>query len=104
MDGKANVEWDTPFIANLTLNAALQYYGKSYQDTSANYRLSSYTTVDFGAKYVVKVADKQTLTLRGGVENAFNKRYWQVQRGQYDRSFAVLGMPRTYWANMEYSF
>ncbi|WGE55812.1 TonB-dependent siderophore receptor [Actinobacillus equuli subsp. equuli] len=101
---KANVEWDTPFVANLTLNAALQYYGKSYQDSAANYRLPSYTTVDFGAKYVVKVADKQTLTLRGGVENSFNKRYWQVQRGQYDRSFAVLGMPRTYWANMEYSF
>ncbi|MDE8035035.1 TonB-dependent receptor plug domain-containing protein [Actinobacillus equuli subsp. equuli] len=101
---KANVEWDTPFVANLTLNAALQYYGKSYQDSAANYRLPSYTTVDFGAKYVVKVADKQTLTLRGGVENAFNKRYWQVQRGLYDRSFAVLGMPRTYWANMEYSF
>ncbi len=101
---KANVEWDTPFVANLTLNAALQYYGKSYQDSKANYRLPSYTTVDFGAKYVVKVADKQTLTLRGGVENAFNKHYWQVQRGQYDRSFAVLGMPRTYWANMEYSF
>ncbi|WP_150538639.1 TonB-dependent siderophore receptor [Actinobacillus vicugnae] len=101
---KANVEWDTPFMRNLTLNAALQYYGKSYQDTKANYRLPSYTTVDFGAKYVVKVADKQTLTLRGGVENAFNKHYWQIQRGLYDRSFAVLGMPRTYWANMEYSF
>lgn len=101
---KANVEWDTPFVDNLTLNVALQYYGKSYQDTAANYRLPSYTTVDLGSKYVVKVAENQTLTLRGGIENVLNKHYWQVQRGLYDRSFAVLGMPRTYWANMEYSF
>ncbi len=101
---KAGVEWDTPFIQNLTLNAALQHYGKSYQDTAANYKLPSYTTVDLGAKYVVRVAEKQHLTLRAGVDNLFNKHYWQVQRGLYDRSFAVLGMPRTYWANMEYSF
>lgn len=101
---KSAVEWNTPFVPNLTLNAALQYYGASYQDSAANYKLPSYTTVDLGAKYVVKVSEKQTLTLRGGVENLFDKHYWQVQRGMYDRSFAVLGMPRTYWANMEYSF
>lgn len=101
---KSAIEWDPSFVPNLTLNAALQYYGSSYQDTAANYKLPSYTTVDFGAKYVVKMNDKQSLTFRGGVENAFNKHYWQVQRGLYDRSFAVLGMPRTYWANMEYSF
>lgn len=101
---KSAVEWNTLFVPNLTLNAALQYYGASYQDSAANYKLPSYTTVDLGAKYVVKVSEKQTLTLRGGVENLFNKHYWQVQRGMYDRSFAVLGMPRTYWANMEYSF
>lgn len=101
---KAAVEWDPSFAPNLTLNAALQYYGSSYQDTAANYKLPSYTTVDVGAKYVAKVADKQTVTLRAGVENLFNKHYWQIQRGLYNRSFAVLGMPRTYWANMEYSF
>lgn len=101
---KAAIEWDMPFVSGLTLNAAAQYYGKSYQDTKANYRLPSYTTVDFGAKYIYKINSNQDLTFRAGVENAFNKHYWQIQRGQYDRSFAVLGMPRTYWANMEYSF
>lgn len=101
---KAAVEWDTPFVRNLTLNAGLQHYGKSYQDTAATYRLPSYTTVDFGGKYSVKLGAKQELTLRAGVENLFNKHYWQVQRGQYDRSFAVVGMPRTYWTKAEYSF
>ncbi len=99
---KAAVEWDP--IQNVTLNAALQHYGSSYQDTAARYKLPSYTTVDLGAKYVLKVVGKQNLTFRAGVENLFNKHYWQVQRGQYDRSFAVVGLPRTYWVNVEYSF
>ncbi|OOF54253.1 TonB-dependent receptor [Rodentibacter genomosp. 2] len=101
---KAAVEWDTPFIRALTLNAAVQYYGKSYQDYSEKFAFPSYTTVDAGAKYVAKLSEQQSLTFRVGVENLFNKSYWQVQRGRYDRSFAVLGMPRTYWANVEYSF
>lgn len=101
---KANVEWDTPVLKGLTLNAALQHYGKSYQDTQAKYRLPSYTTVDLGAKYWLNLGQKQALVLRAGVENLFNKAYWQVQRGQYDRSMAVLGMPRTYWLKTEYNF
>lgn len=101
---KAGVEWDTPFIQNLTLNGAVQYYGSSYQNTAKTYKFPSYTTVDIGAKYLVKLDNTQSLTFTMGVENLFNESYWQVQRGLYDRSFAVLGMPRTYWANVEYSF
>ena len=50
-----------------------------------------------GARYKTKLG-KNTLTVSSSVENLFNKNYWQVQRGQYDRSFAVVGMPRTYAA------
>lgn len=99
---KAAVEWDV--MPNITLNAGLQHYGRSYQDTAAQYRLPSYTTVDLGGKYSIKFGAKQELTLRAGVENLFDKHYWQVQRGQYDRSFAVVGMPRTYWTKAEFSF
>ncbi|WP_032093890.1 TonB-dependent receptor plug domain-containing protein [Necropsobacter rosorum] len=101
---KGAIEWDTPFIKDLTLNAAIQYYGSSYQDYGKKYKFSPYTTVDVGAKYVIHLSQKQTLTLRGAIENLFNENYWQVQRGRYDRSFAVVGLPRTYWLNAEYSF
>ena len=37
-------------------------------------------------------------------ENLLNKKYWQVQRGLYDRSFAVVGLPRTYWLKLNYAF
>lgn len=100
---KAGIEWDTPFIQGLTLNSAIQYYSSSYQDYAKKYKFPSYTTVDIGAKYTFKLQQQQ-FTVKLGVENLFNKNYWQVQRGRYDRSFALLGMPRTYWANVEFSF
>ncbi len=100
---KAGIEWDTPFVKGLTLNGGIQHYGKSYQDTARQYKLPSYTLVDVGARYKAKLG-KNELIISTAVENLFNKNYWQVQRGQYDRSFAVLGMPRTYWLKAEYSF
>ena len=101
---KAGIEWDTPFVQGLTLNANVQYYGKSYQDTQKKYAFPSYTLVDVGARYAKKFGERNMLTVSGAVENVFNKNYWQVQRGQYDRSFAVVGMPRTFWLKADYSF
>ena len=100
---KAGVEWDTPFANGLTLNGNVSYFGKSYQDTQKKYAFPSYTLVDVGARYKTKLG-KNTLTVSSSVENLFNKNYWQVQRGQYDRSFAVVGMPRTYWLKAELDF
>ena len=100
---KAGVEWDTPFAKGLTLNGNVSYFGKSYQDTQKQYAFPSYTLVDVGARYKTKLG-KNTLTVSSSVENLFNKNYWQVQRGQYDRSFTVVGMPRTYWLKAELDF
>ena len=100
---KAGVEWDTPFAKGLTLSGNVSYFGKSYQDTQKQYAFPSYTLVDVGARYKTKLG-KNTLTVSSSVENLFNKNYWQVQRGQYDRSFAVVGMPRTYWLKAELDF
>ena len=100
---KAGIEWDTPFAKGLTLNGNVSYFGKSYQDTQKQYAFPSYTLVDVGARYKTKLG-KNTLTVSSSVENLFNKNYWQVQRGQYDRSFAVVGMPRTYWLKAELDF
>ena len=100
---KAGVEWDTPFVKGLTLNGNVSYFGKSYQKTQKQYAFPSYTLVDVGARYKTKLG-KNTLTVSSAVENLFNKNYWQVQRGLFDRSFAVVGMPRTYWLKAELDF
>lgn len=100
---KAGLEWDTPFAKGLTLNGNVSYFGKSYQDTQKQYAFPSYTLIDVGARYKTKLG-KNTLTVSSSVENLFNKNYWQVQRGQYDRSFAVVGLPRTYWLKAELDF
>ncbi|MCP1773132.1 iron complex outermembrane receptor protein [Neisseria perflava] len=101
---RAGVEWDTPWVNGLTLTGGVQYFGKSYQDTQKKYAFPSYTLVDVGARYTTKLGNKNKLTVSTAVENLFNKAYWQVQRGQFDRSFAVLGMPRTFWLKAELEF
>lgn len=101
---KAGVQWDTPFARGLTLNIGVQHYGKSYQDTQKQHAFPAYTIMDMGAKYVWNIKDKHALTIRTGIENVFDKNYWQVQRGQQDRSFALVGMPRTFWLKADYSF
>lgn len=100
---KAGIEWDMPFAKGLTLNGNVQHIGKSYQRTDKAYSFPSYTLVDVGARYKTKLG-KNALTVSGAVENLFNKNYWQAQRGLYDRSFAVVGMPRTYWLKAELEF
>lgn len=100
---KTGVERDTPFAKGLSLNGNVSYFGKSYQDTQKQYAFPSYTLVDVGARYKTKLG-KNTLTVSSSVENLFNKNYWQVQRGQFDRSFAVVGLPRTYWLKAELDF
>lgn len=101
---KTGLEWDTPVLKGLTLNAGLQYYGKSYQDVEKNHRFPAYTLVDAGVKYTHKWRNHQVLNVKLGVENLLNKNYWQVQRGLQDRSFAVVGLPRTFWLKADYSF
>lgn len=101
---KAGIEWDTPFLQGLTLNGGVQYIGKSYQSTDKAHAFPSYTLVDIGARYTRRLSERNTLTVSGAIENLFNNNYWQIQRGQYDRSFAVLGMPRTFWLKAELEF
>lgn len=101
---KAGIEYDTPFAKGLTLSGHIQHYGKSYQDTAKQYSFPSYTLVDVGARYSTKLGAGNRLTLSGAIENLFDKNYWQVQRGRWDRSFAVVGMPRTYWLKAELAF
>ncbi|WP_274585189.1 TonB-dependent receptor [Neisseria leonii] len=101
---KAGIEWDTPFAKGLTLSGSVRHFGKSYQRTDKAYAFPSYTLVDAGARYTARLGGKNALTVSGAVENLFNKNYWQVQRGLYDRSFAVVGMPRTFWLKAELDF
>lgn len=68
-------DWDLPWVAGLSLNARGIYTASSPFDVANTLRLPSWSRYDVGARYRTKVMGKP-VTLRGSVENVFNKNYW----------------------------
>lgn len=94
---KAGIEWDTPFVQGLTVNANLHSQSKQYANASNSYYMPGVTTYDLGMRYKTRFAGKE-LTLRASLENVGNKAYWVVplSNGQ--------GSPRTFLASATLKF
>lgn len=90
----ANVEWDLPFIPALTLTARVVHTGEQPANSANTLELPSWTRVDLGARYVAVVADRP-LTLRFGVDNVANERYW-ASAFDNSRPDLLQGAPRTF--------
>lgn len=98
----ADVEWDLPFVPGLTLTGRAVYTGEQWADTANTMELDAWTRFDLGARYVF-VAGETPVTLRVGVDNVANERYWA---SAFD-SFAVAllqGQPRTVKASISADF
>jgi iron complex outermembrane receptor protein len=89
-----NVEWDLPFVPALTLTGRVVHTGKQPANTANSLELPSWTRFDVGARYVALVGDKP-LTLRFGVDNLANKRYW-ASAFDNSRPDLLQGAPRTF--------
>ncbi|WP_156678115.1 TonB-dependent receptor [Sphingomonas profundi] len=91
--GNANVEWDTPFVPGLTLTGRVIYTGKQKVDQANTLQIKGWTRFDLGARFVLVAGDKP-ITLRAGVENVANKRYWASAFDSFNQAL-LQGAPRT---------
>ncbi|WP_312846576.1 TonB-dependent receptor [Sphingopyxis sp. PET50] len=98
----ANVEWDLPFAPGLTLTGRVVHTGEQAANQANTLELPSWTRFDLGARYVAVVADKP-LTLRFGVDNVANKRYW-VSAFEIFSPDLLQGAPRTFKASASIDF
>lgn len=98
----ANVEWDLPFVPALTLTGRLVHTGKQMANPANTLELGSWTRFDLGARYVAVVGDKP-LTLRFGVDNIANKRYWASAFSSFGTQL-LQGTPRTFKASASIDF
>lgn len=98
----ANVEWDTPFVRGLTLTGRLVQTGHQAVDAANTLRLPAWTRVDLGARYVAVVADRP-VTLRVGVDNIANNRYWASAFDTFSQAL-LQGAPRTAKASLSVEF
>ncbi|MFJ2986159.1 MULTISPECIES: TonB-dependent receptor [unclassified Pseudomonas] len=78
----ASVDWDVPGVPGLALNARMLRTGGQYVDAANNLSLPTWNRFDAGARYTLKVAEKD-LTLRVNVENLTDKNYWASANGGY---------------------
>lgn len=98
----ANVEWDLPFVPALTLTGRVVHTGEQAANQANTLTLPSWTRFDLGARYVAVVGDKP-LTLRFGVDNVANKRYWASAFEIFSPDL-LQGAPRTYKASASIEF
>ncbi|WP_319941186.1 TonB-dependent receptor [Sphingomonas glaciei] len=89
----ANVEWDVPALSGLTLTGRVVATGKQPVDAANTLEIGGWTRFDLGARYVALVADRP-LTLRAGVDNVANRRYWASAFETFGTSL-LQGQPRT---------
>lgn len=90
----ANVEWDPPFAPALTLTGRVVRTGEQEVDVANTLSIPAWTRFDLGARYVALVGDRP-LTLRAGVDNVANERFWTSAFDVFSPQL-LQGAPRTF--------
>ncbi|NYT36576.1 TonB-dependent receptor [Allopusillimonas soli] len=92
------LDWDTPWVAGLSLNGRVSHTSSTYISSANTLRLPSVTTFDVGARYRTDVAGKEVV-LRANIDNLTDKRYWLA-----NGSFATNGAGRTFMLSASVDF
>ena len=88
-------EWDVPGVSGLNVNSRVVYTGSQYADGANTQQLPSWTRLDLGASYLLRLQGHD-LTLRARVDNLTNRSYWASAGGYPGSGYLVLGAPRTF--------
>jgi iron complex outermembrane receptor protein len=88
-------EWDVPNVEGLSLNARALYTAKQFADGANTQQLPSWTRIDLGASYAMRIMDR-AVTLRARVDNVADKSYWASAGGYPGSGYLVVGAPRTF--------
>ncbi|WP_018979222.1 TonB-dependent receptor [Saccharibacter floricola] len=87
-----NIEYDLPFIKGGTLTGRVTHTGPQWVNATNTQRVKTWTSFDLGARYTFLATHRHPMTMRFGVENLANTRYWASAYGGY----LTEGMPRTF--------
>lgn len=90
----ANVEWDLPFLPDVTLTGRVVRTGAQKVNASNTLEIPAWTRFDLGARYVMLV-NERPMTLRFNVDNVADKRYWASAYDSFSTTL-LQGTPRTF--------
>lgn len=96
-------EYDIKPVEGLTATALVNHSGSQYADAANTKKLDSYTTLDLGLRYRMRLnADQNEMIWRVGVTNVTIEKYWS---GIDDTgTYLFEGDPRTVRVSMSYDF
>jgi iron complex outermembrane receptor protein len=96
-------EYDIKPVDGLTATAKVNHTGSQYADAANTKKLDSYTTLDLGVRYRMRVnADQNDMVWRIGVDNVTNEKYWSGVESY--GTYIFQGEPRTVKVSMSYDF
>ncbi|MFP2466800.1 TonB-dependent receptor [Pseudescherichia vulneris] len=96
-------EYDIKPVDGLTATAKVNHTGSQYADAANSKKLDSYTTLDLGVRYRMRVnADQNDMVWRVGVDNVTNEKYWSGVESY--GTYIFQGEPRTVKVSMSYDF
>jgi len=87
-------EWDVADVPGLSLNARALYTSTQFSDGANTKELPSWTRIDIGASYALRILDR-AVTLRARVNNLADKNYWASAGGFPGSGYLVAGAPRS---------
>lgn len=76
------IEYNPSYLRPLTLAFGGKYVGNQAVDAANSQFVPAYTTFDLSGRYETKIAGKD-VTLRAGINNMFNRRYWTTAWGSF---------------------
>lgn len=101
VNANIGVEWDTPFVRDLTLTGRVIYTSSQYVNVTNTLTLPEWTRVDLGARYVFTSPwNGKPIVIRASVENVFNEAYWASAYS----GVITLAAPRTYLVSTTFNF
>ncbi|KNC92693.1 TonB-dependent receptor [Trabulsiella odontotermitis] len=96
-------EYDIKPVEGLTATAKVNHTGSQYTDAANSKKLDSYTTLDLGVRYKMRLnADQNEMVWRVGVDNVTNEKYWASVED--NGTYIFQGEPRTLKVSMSYDF
>jgi iron complex outermembrane receptor protein len=94
-----SMEWDTPFVPGLTLNATGQWQSSTYLDSANLQRVAGWYSIDLGARYTINLPDREPIILRATVRNVLDANVWIASRNGLS-----LATPRTFLLSSTFKF
>lgn len=88
-------ECDIDAMPGFSVDARVVHTGSSYADSGNTLKVESWTRLDMGTRYQFDYGSKP-VTLRGRIDNVFDRDYWASSGGFPENGYLVAGGARTF--------